>query len=163
VGVTAANWIYWAPLGAASLHIVEEFVYPGGFAAWDRAYRPGIRSSITPRFHVLMNGLLLVACYDVVRLGQRPLGIAAWLTVMALLLSNAVWHVIGAVKTGSYSPGMLTGLLLYVPLAVYGYARFLRSGQSSLPTAFVAFAIGVSYHLWVAKAIHAWRARRVKV
>lgn len=162
MGLTAANWISWAPLGAVSLHIVEEFVYPGGFAAWDRRYRPGIRASITPRFHVLMNGLLLVACYDVATLGQRPLGIAAWLTVMALLVSNAVWHVIGAVKTGNYSPGMITGLVLYVPLAVYGYARFLRSGQSSLSTAIIAFALGASYHLWVGRAIHAWRTRRVK-
>ena len=51
------NWVFWAPLGAASLHIIEEFVYPGGFAAWDRRYRPGMRKSITPRFHIIINGL----------------------------------------------------------------------------------------------------------
>ena len=39
------DWIPWAPLAAASLHIVEEFVLPGGFPAWDRAYRPGLRRS----------------------------------------------------------------------------------------------------------------------
>jgi hypothetical protein len=32
-----ADWLPWAPLGAGLLHISEEFVLPGGFAAW---YRP---------------------------------------------------------------------------------------------------------------------------
>lgn len=155
-------WLYWAPLGAASLHIFEEFVYPGGFAAWDRQYRPGIRNSITPQFHVIMNGLLLVACYDVWALRSRPIGVAAWLTVTTLLFANAVWHVIGSVKTRGYSPGLLTGLLLYVPLTVYGYVRFLHSGQASLLTAVLAFAMGASYQLWVGKVLHHWRARRVK-
>src|SRR5262249_5803750 len=58
-GVMEGGWIWWAPLCAATLHIVEEFVYPGGFAEWDRAYRPAFRESITPRLHVVVNALLL--------------------------------------------------------------------------------------------------------
>jgi hypothetical protein len=34
------SWIGWAPPGATVLQIGEEFVHPGGFASWDRAYRP---------------------------------------------------------------------------------------------------------------------------
>ena len=52
------TWIFWAPLCAASLHIFEEFVLPGGFAAWYRRYRPEIQKSITPRFLVIINALL---------------------------------------------------------------------------------------------------------
>ena len=156
------TWLYWTPFGAASLHIVEEFVYPGGFAAWDRRYRPGIRNSITLRFHVIINSLLLVACYDVWALRSSPIGVAAWLIVTTLLFANAVWHVVGSVKTRSYSPGVLTGLLLYVPLTVYGYVRFLHTGQASVPMAILAFAVGTSYQLWVGSALHNWRARRVK-
>jgi hypothetical protein len=66
------NWVFWAPLGVASLHIIEEFVFPGGFPDWDRQYRPAFRQSITPRFHVIINGLLLLACYDVGALGPSP-------------------------------------------------------------------------------------------
>lgn len=156
------NWISWAPAGAASLHIVEEFVFPGGFAAWDRRYRPGFRDSIKPRFHVIINGLLLLACYNVGALGFAPIGIAAWLTVTALLSANAIWHLRGAVRTRSYSPGMVTGLVLYLPLTIYGYVRFIRSGQASLPTAILAGAAGASYQLWVGNALHRWRMRRVK-
>lgn len=41
--------LWWGPLVAAVLHILEEFVYPGGFAQWDRLYRPQIAGSITSR------------------------------------------------------------------------------------------------------------------
>jgi len=156
------NWLYWAPLGAASLHILEEFVYPGGFAAWDRRYRPDFSHTITGRFHLIINGLLLVACYDVAALRSSPVGVAAWLTVMTLLFTNAVWHLAGSVKSRTYSPGMVTGLLLYMPLTVYGFGRFLRTGQVSIRTALVACAVGASYHLWLGKALHQWRAKGAK-
>ena len=146
---------YW-PLIAASLHIVEEFVFPGGFAEWDRAYRPAYKASITPRLHIIMNALLLFFCLAVAAAGPTPNGVAAWLTLAALLASNAVFHVVGAIKTGRYSPGMVTGLLLYVPMALYGYARFLRAGLASAGTAATAALIGGSYHLWAAAA-HARR------
>lgn len=155
------TWLYWAPFAAASLHIFEEFVYPGGFADWDRRYRPHIRKSITPRFHIIINGLLLVACYDVWALRSGPFGGAIWLTVTALLFGNAVWHLVGTVKTRTYSPGVLTGLALYVPLTVYGYVRLLSTGQTAPSTAILAFAVGVSYWLWVGKALHTWRTRAV--
>ncbi len=156
------DWIYWAPLVAASLHIVEEFVFPGGFPEWDRRYRPGIRKSITPRLHIIINALLLIACYDAWAWRARPAGAAVWLTVTALLASNAIWHAVGTVKSRSYSPGVVTGMLLYVPLTVYGYLLFLRTGQASPGTAIVAFAIGISYHLWVGAALHKWRMRRAE-
>ena|SRR5215831_17423875 len=152
----------WAPLVAAMLHIVEEFFYPGGFADWDRAYRPEYSKSITSRFHIIINGLLLVLCYDVGALASKPVGPGVWLTVMTLLFTNAVWHVRGALHTRRYSPGMITGTLLYVPLTVLGYLHFLSSGQISISAALLAFAIGASYHLWFARMIHRMRTRRVK-
>ena len=130
-------------MGAASLHIIEEFVYPGGFAAWDRQYWPDIAKSITPRFHIIINALLLALCLYVGVLGSRPAGVAAWLTVMALLFGNALWHMSGAIRTKSYSPGMVTGLLLYVPLTIYGYFRFLSSGQASFPNSWSSPSSGV--------------------
>jgi hypothetical protein len=152
------DWVRWAPLGAASLHIVEEFALPGGFAAWDRRYRPGIRDSITPRLHIIVNALLLIVCYDAGAWSGTRAGAALWLTVAALLFSNALWHLRGAIRMRCYSPGMVTGLLLYVPLTIYGYIHFLRTGQASIGTAAIAFAIGASYHLW-AGLLHRRRAK----
>jgi hypothetical protein len=150
--------MYWWPLGAVVLHIVEEFVFPGGFADWDRSYRPQVRSSITPRFHLVVNAVLVLACLAVGWIGPSPRGVAAWLTIAALLGTNAVFHVVGSFQTRRYSPGVVTGVLLYVPLAIYGFVYFLRTGQASLPTALAALAIGGSYHLWSSLA-HAQRAK----
>lgn len=149
-------WVFWAPLAAASLHIVEEFFYPGGFTTWYRRYKPERAASITPRFLVIINALLLVLCYDVGALGPGPNGVALWLGVMALLAANAGWHVVGTIRTRSYSPGLVTGLVCYIPLAVFGYVRFLRSEQASVTTAIVAGLIGASYQLW-SDAFHRWR------
>jgi len=170
------TWLYWAPLAAASLHIGEEFVYPGGFASWDREYRPAIRSSITPRLHLVVNALLLAACATVGLSGMpgasaelagirfrsavpSALAAPAWLLLTALLFSNALFHVVGTWRTGRISPGVRTGVLLYVPLAAGGYWHFLRAGEVSIATAAIAALIGCSYHLWAALG-HRWRARR---
>jgi len=152
------NWLFWAPLATASLHIFEEFVFPGGFAAWYRNFRPAIAKSITPRFLVIINAILLLVCYDAFTLRSKPIGVAVWLTVMALLGVNGCWHILATIKSRSYSPGLITGSLLYIPLTVYGYAWFLRTEQASLPTAALAFLIGASYPL-LSSATHQWRAR----
>jgi hypothetical protein len=168
------NWLWWAPLVAAALHIGEEFVYPGGFAEWDRAYRPEIRASITSGLHLIVNALLLIVCAlvgisgtsdgAVVVAGVRfrsaipqSLAVPAWLSLAALLFSNAVFHLVGSFQTKRLSPGVRTGLLLYVPLAVVGYWHFVHTGQVSVGAAVISAAIGGSYHLWAAMA-HRWRA-----
>lgn len=156
------TWLAWTPAAAATLHIIEEFVVPGGFAEWDRRYRPQITRSITPRFHVIVNALLLFACYDAAALSRTRVGGAVWLTVVTLLFTNGVWHVAGSVRTRSYSPGVVTSVLLYAPLGAYGYAQLLRSGAVSPAAAVLTAAIGSSYQLWIGKALHARRARRVK-
>ncbi len=149
----------WAPLAASALHIVEEFFLPGGFAEWDRAYRPEIAASITKRFHIGINALLLGVGLMVGVAGFTPSGTAAWLTLAALLFSNAIYHVVGALKTRRYSPGLVTGLLLYVPLAIYGYVVLVGGGQASPVTALAAALLGGSYPL-LSMWMHARRARR---
>jgi len=173
--VGVVGWLWWAPLGAAVLHIGEEFVYPGGFASWNREYRSSIRSSITTGLHMFVNALLLVACVSVgisgmpgagmvvggVRLRSAvpaSLSVPGWLAPVALLFSNAVFHLVGTYQTKRLSPGVRTGLLLYVPLALVGYWHFIRAGQVSVIAAAVSASLGGSYHLWASLA-HRWRSR----
>jgi Protein of unknown function with HXXEE motif len=157
-------WLWWAPLGAAVLHITEEFFYPGGFAEWDRTYRPAIRKSITPRLHILINAALLVVCIQIGLLARttnveaRTVGVAAWLTIAALLFSNAVFHILGTLRTRTRSPGVITAVALYIPLAVAGYWYFLHDRQASPVTALAAAVLGGTYHFW-AGLMHRVRAR----
>jgi uncharacterized protein with HXXEE motif len=153
----------WSLAGAASIHIIEEFAFPGGFKAWWCAYRPNIAASVSNRFLVIINGILIAFSIIVALAVSAPKGngVAAWLTLAALLFSNAIFHIIGAIQTKRYSPGMISGIVLYIPLAIYGFAHFLRSGQASMGTALLACAIGGSYH-FISFANHRRRAQAAK-
>ena len=152
------NWLPWMPLCAACLHIFEEFAWPGGFADWYRRYKPSRAKSLTPRFLVIVNALFLILCYDAGAARSQPFGAGLWLGVAALLAGNAVWHLIGSVKTRSYSPGVITGSLLYIPLAVFGYVRLVRLSKAGIGAAALAVVVGGSYHGWSA-VFHGLRAR----
>jgi hypothetical protein len=141
------DWLMWAPLFSASLHMSEEFVVPGGFLGWYRGYRAD-PSRMNRRFVAIINAVLLVVCCNIALLGRTSLGIAYWLAISALLCSNGVWHLWASYKSHTYSPGVVTGVLLYVPLAAYGYTQFLRTGSVSIGTAALAGVIGGSYQLW---------------
>ena len=166
------KWLWWAPFFAVVAHIMEEFVYPGGFADWDRAYRPQYRSSITGRVHIIINAALIALCVSVaagasggeLRIGAVRLrsflpaeyAVAGWLALAALLFANAMFHVKGTVATRRVSPGVRTGVLFYIPLAAYGFWHFVGTGSISVGAAFVAALIGGSYEVW------AWLLHRLR-
>ena len=143
------DWLPFAPLAAAALHITEEFVIPGGFPAWYRRYTPD-PSRITPRFLAIVNGVLLVACGDIALLGRTPIGAAKWLTIAVIQASNGCWHGWASYRSHTYSPGTITGVAVYLPAAIYGFVEFARSGLASPGTAAGALLIGGSYHFWSA-------------
>jgi uncharacterized protein with HXXEE motif len=153
-----ADWLYWVPLAAASLHIFEEFVFPGRFMAWYRRARPSISASITPPYLIMVNVLLLILCYDVHALRGRPLGILLWLVVAGVLSANGVWHVVWTARSRSYSPGLVTGVVLYVPMAFYGLARFVGPGRIPLLNAALAVGAGASYQIW-SDLLHRFRSK----
>jgi hypothetical protein len=150
--------LFWLPLPAAALHIIEEFFWPGGFAPWYRAYRPEITRSMTPRFLFWINVALLVGCASVGIDGPTPYGSALFLTMTAVLFSNALFHIRATLRMRRYSPGVITGIALYLPLTICGYAILLRSGLASTGTAVAAALLGGAYP-FLSVAFHRARAR----
>ena len=126
--------------------------------SWYRRYRGPSVSSITPRMLIIVNVVLLAACVNVALSGGEPAGIVYWIAISAILASNGLWHGWAAIKGRTYSPGMVTGLFLYVPLAVYGCIHFLKSGSVSVGGAVVAAMIGGSYPWW--SALYHARSKR---
>jgi hypothetical protein len=150
---------FWALPIAAAAHVFEEFVFPGGFKEWYARYRPETATSFTPAFAVGINAFLLVACSAPLLLGPTPRSVALWLTLAAVLAGNAVFHARATLRMREYSPGLVTALLLYLPLAILGFTHFLRLGQASAGTAVSAALIGVSYSFF-STFNHRRRARR---
>jgi hypothetical protein len=141
------DWLPWGLLSAVVLHISEEFIFPGGFAVWYRRYRID-PSRVTPRFLIIVNALLITVCVNIALLGRTGVGVIYWLIIAAMLCSNGIWHVWASYKSRSYSPGMITGVVIYIPLALYGYRQFVHSGEASVRGALVAAIVGGSYQLW---------------
>jgi hypothetical protein len=156
------------------MRITEEFVWPGGFSQWDRDYRPRFRNSIAPGLHIVVNSLLVGLCISVALAGTGQAGgtvagvyfrnaippayaAHGWIVLAALLFSNAGFHLLGTHATRRYSPGVVTGVLLYVPLGLFGVWHFVAEGDVSAGAALVAAVPGGSCHLW-AHVLHSLRA-----
>ncbi|MFN7983011.1 MAG: HXXEE domain-containing protein [Vicinamibacterales bacterium] len=112
-----------ALLGAAVLHIIEEYGYPGGFSRYLRERLP-VAEYVTPGFSITINGLLLFICVAAV----TPYSTAILkLSVAALLGINALMHIAGTIHPVTAGvPGVVTSVLLYSALDHGTVARGAR-------------------------------------
>ncbi len=98
---------------AVALHIAEEWF--GGFVDW-----AGLALNLNignERFLAINAVGLVLIVIGAVSAYREPR--AAWIgvSIAALVGLNAILHTVLSVIVGAYSPGTITGLLLYVPLA----------------------------------------------
>ena len=136
------NWVFIAMVGAAVLHVLEEYVYPGGFADWMRRSNPRFAQLITARFAVIINGLFLVLCVvGAIAARTSPL---LGLSVAGLLFVNGCMHLGGTMRARRYVPGVASGVLLYIPLALYAFSLSISSGLVSPREAILAGGLGWS-------------------
>jgi hypothetical protein len=106
-------------------------------------------AGITPRFAIIGNAVLVGAALLAGIAGPSwSRGASLWLILAAILGGNAVFHINAVARTRRYSPGVVTSILLYLPLCIGGYIHFVRSGNASLQMAAVSLVIGGSYNFW---------------
>ena len=137
------DWLRWSLAAAAGAHIFEEFAWPGGFQRWYQKYRTNAKS-MNRRFLVIINVGLLISLFEAALAGRSPVGVPLLLTFSAILFSNGCWHLWASYTSHSYSPGTITGTLLYLPLPIFEYAGWIQLGRASRWTATLAFVIGSS-------------------
>jgi len=137
------DWIFVALLGAAAVHIFEEYIYPGGFPEAFRKLLPRAAHLFTLKFHLVVNGLFLLLCLFSAFIGKANLVLS--LSVFGLIFANAVLHIRGAIVGKRYYPGVISGALIYIPLMVYAYFVFLSSRQLTWLQAGLSFLLGVLY------------------
>jgi hypothetical protein len=147
--------ILWLPALAVAAHLIEEFVWPGGFAAWYRQYPPGTRATVTSRFLVMINAIFVALALLPPLLGPTARGLAFWLVVAAIAAINAIFHIVATVRTRAYSPGVVTSIALYLPLALVGGTWLIRDRGIAPSTVAQAIVIAVAYQIW-----SSWNHRR---
>jgi hypothetical protein len=111
-------WVWLFPLTYLA-HIAEE--YWGGFYRWiahiiGGELTAGQFLSLNTIFWLVMTAMIALAFFS--RAG-------AWLVIAfgTVVLINGSAHVLGSLFTRSYSPGAVSGLLLWIPLGVFTLRR----------------------------------------
>ncbi len=120
---------------AVLLHQLEEWFW--GFPAWVSA---ALGRELTAERFLLVNAVGL-ALFVAGSLAARGSPRMAWIGVSLAALAglNGLLHPVASLVAGSYSPGTVTGLLLYVPVSVL----VLRSSAARLSKAVFAGAVAV--------------------
>jgi hypothetical protein len=146
---TRVRWHYrdpplvWLLVASYAAHIVEEWL--GGFPEWLGL----IAGAPIPRdAFIVINAVGMAGMIAISRAATRRESLG-WLAiaVSTLLFVNGLLHLLGSIVTGTYSPGLFTGVILYLPL---GQLSLLRA-WSQAPAGFFARGVlaGVAAHIFV--------------
>jgi hypothetical protein len=123
---TRVRWHYrdpllaWLFVAAFAAHMVEEWL--GGFPEWLAlvAGQPLPRDAFVIINAGAMAAIIVATAAATRRESLGWLGIA----IAALVFVNAFLHILGSIVTGTYSPGLFTSVILYLPL---GQLTLLRA------------------------------------
>jgi len=122
------RWIWLFP-ATYLVHLGEEVWGGEGYAAWISRLTgsPFPRSTL-----LLLNALLLVGMILVLSEAQRR-GALCWVVIAigTAVLGNSVLHLGMSLVTRTYSPGLITGTLLWLPLGLYSIWRGFARGERS--------------------------------
>ncbi|HTE25907.1 HXXEE domain-containing protein [Flavitalea sp.] len=132
---------------AIFFHVTEEFLVPGGFIEWYQKFVPSKTKGIQPGYLVWINTLMIGVCVLPFYFDHTPAGIAIWYCISLSTAVNACFHIWGVIKMKMYSPGVLTGVLLYIPLFIIGSMKLLSPESVSLRTIVVCTAAAIGYHI----------------
>ncbi len=132
----------WLVFIALVLHVLEEWPE---FPEWATRHF----GTTSPRFYVLSHipilGLVAWAAYRASKPGASS---SLWFitVILSALGGNVVFHVVSSVEFGELSPGLLTALILYVPLVAALLPRFAailgrRRSVTAVATGLVASAL----------------------
>ena len=144
---TGVCLLLWLSLITLFVHQFEEYRYPGYFPGMLNAVlfvsqRPD-RYPLNTQSALLVNAVIGWGSYVLAALLNTQ---AIWLGIATLLVSvgNVVAHVALFNIKGKtrYNPGMLTSLVLFLPLAVYFFAYVVRFGVASPVDWVLGIALG---------------------
>ena len=134
------------------LHVTEEFLFPGGFSEWyARLIPPKTVKKNNTGFLVWINTLMMCVCAFALYFGNTKLGCSIWYFNAAIAAANACFHLWGFIKLKAYSPGMVTGVVLYIPLFVLGTMNLVGSDGLPLSKAIIAITVAAGYHVFSLK------------
>jgi hypothetical protein len=135
------DWIWLFPL-TYLIHALEEYFGGEGFYRWVARI---IGRGMTAEQFVIINSFALLMMIAGVMIFRKTPSVR-WLTITFATIAfiNAVAHLAGSILTNTYSPGVVSGVLLWLPL---GAATFYRAWKRVTGRSFIAgAAVGAVIH-----------------
>ncbi|MBP2645121.1 MAG: hypothetical protein H6Q75_561 [Firmicutes bacterium] len=109
------EYILWIATLAYGLHIVEEMLF--GWRAWARSFLK--IPAEWNEFYVFNAVVILYGCVSAIVGWKCP---ALALSYPAFMIINLVFfHIIPTLKSGKFSPGLITAIVLFAPIATWAY------------------------------------------
>ena len=143
----SSTMVLWARPVALSIHVVEEFAIPGGFVRWIERYNQ--RRLKRARYYVAVNAAAIALSVALAFWAKEPVGYWVFLYSVALMAGNAVSHVRAALQQKRCCPGMVSGVLLFIPLLVLGGWRFIGADVVRWPFAAIGIIMGLIVGLFL--------------
>jgi hypothetical protein len=120
--------------------MIEEYIFPGGYSTFLKRINPRIAPRITRSIVVVINSLQIALCIVVILVGRANLTFS--MSLAGLLFLNSLLHIGASMRVKGYAPGVVTGILLYLPLSLYAYAYFGSTGQLNMVEGAISFGLG---------------------
>jgi hypothetical protein len=135
------DWIWLFPL-TYLIHAMEEYWCGEGFYRWSARI---IGRGMSPEQFVAINSSAWIAMVASILVFRKTPSVR-WLTITfaTVVFINGIAHLAGSVWTSTYSPGVVSGLLLWIPL---GAATFYRAWKRVTRRSFIAgVLVGAAIH-----------------
>lgn len=147
--LTDPAWVIWCIVIIGGFHTLEEYTFPGGFIRWfNREYFASRNDNfpLSTKKAFLTDSLAGAAIVVTVAFAGTTL---YWLSLgfVSLMFVNGMVHIADSITRGRYSPGVVSSLLLNVPLGGYIVYFYVAGGHAGVLDVAIAYAIGVVGHL----------------
>lgn len=151
----SAIWMWSFPI-TYLIHLAEEYWGGEGYCAYLYRLR-GVRLSAGRFLFFQGLGIVLIVIGIFVSLHLRwPRFFLA--IVGALVLSNGITHTVTALRHGGYGPGLVSCLLLWIPLGLV--TLFALFGE--MPAGRLALAVSIGVAIQATVALIAMRGGKIK-
>jgi hypothetical protein len=120
---------------AAIVHVIEEYRF--GWVEWANDFISGI----TVKQFMVVNTLFIVLCIIAAMSSNKFIVFSS--SIFSLLLINSLAHIAPTIKQKKYSPGLVSAVLLFVPICLAGYKGLLTMNIITYQEFIISIILGI--------------------
>ena len=132
--------LLFAPLAYVFHHCEESIIF--NFRAWRSLYFPDNKLPSTELMLVILMAISLVYIILHFIVQNRASAQSVIIFLMATQVNNMIFHTGGTIVFQDFSPGLITAILLYIPVNIIIAQKALQEGWISKRSLTVLFLLG---------------------